>query len=241
MLGRSLLFSMACLTPGLAVLSANQYAAGPATPQQVEVEVLVAQLRRAKIPYARIQIPEALPDGRTSFSALVRDRKAFVGFLNAAAASGAAKILAEPCICTVSGKAKGIVEQINRKSRARFPLLHASHIFPVRIAITVLPTILDNGKIQLEIEAEISKLVDSVVLGPPEAGWDIRSVRYDMRLHPCQTMVFESPGRQITSTKKVPFLGDLPFVGTLFLPATHTETEDELLVVVTPQVLSAFR
>jgi pilus assembly protein CpaC len=41
----------------------------------------------------------------------------------------------------------------------------------------------------------------------------------------------------LASTNKVPVVGDLPFVGTLFSSINHTEQEQELVILVTPYLV----
>jgi pilus assembly protein CpaC len=42
----------------------------------------------------------------------------------------------------------------------------------------------------------------------------------------------------IVSLKKVPFLGDLPFIGSLFSLSNINHTESEVVIVMTPRIMS---
>jgi type IV pilus assembly protein PilQ len=48
--------------------------------------------------------------------------------------------------------------------------------------------------------------------------------------------VFKST--DVTTTDKVPFLGDIPYVGRLFKRTDITKTKQELLIFVTPRILA---
>jgi type IV pilus assembly protein PilQ len=48
--------------------------------------------------------------------------------------------------------------------------------------------------------------------------------------------VFKSS--DITSESKIPFLGDLPYVGRLFKSKDITKTKQELLIFITPRILA---
>jgi type IV pilus assembly protein PilQ len=48
--------------------------------------------------------------------------------------------------------------------------------------------------------------------------------------------IFEQADR--TDVTKVPFLGDLPYIGALFRNTTSTATKTELLVFITPRIVT---
>jgi type IV pilus assembly protein PilQ len=83
-------------------------------------------------------------------------------------------------------------------------------------------------------------LVPSGIGGGFVPSIDTRSIRTQVLVNDGQTVVlggiYETERRETVS--KVPFLGDIPGVGFLFRSRTNTSNKAELLVFVTPKILT---
>jgi len=103
----------------------------------------------------------------------------------------------------------------------------------------------DNGFITLNITPEVSAPSEEVVF---EAGTSRNVLTLkrqsilnsgSVRLRDDQTLILAGAidERDITTTSKVPILGDIPILGSLFRSSSRTNERRELLFIITPQVI----
>lgn len=101
------------------------------------------------------------------------------------------------------------------------------------------PTVMDRDLIRLQIVPEFSAIDGAnTVNGIP--GTTVKRVQTTVELREGQTLALGGLiSRQTTTTiNRIPFLGDIPFVGSrLFQSKNATEDEVELLVLVTPEIV----
>ena len=109
------------------------------------------------------------------------------------------------------------------------------------IILTVTPRITSTGLVSLSISQEISNEV------PPATGSGIQSPSFTKRS--VATQAVAQDGQTIalgglisynyskTSTR-IPLLGDIPWLGTLFGSTSYQTTETELIVLLTPRIIS---
>jgi pilus assembly protein CpaC len=170
----------------------------------------------------------------------------FFGALRALRTEGLAKFLTEPKLVTQSGRAANIL------AGGRQAILSAQSgitgpgvtLEPVGTEVDVLPIVMGNGKIYLEVFPRVRAVNAGrgiTVGGALSPGFDEQSARATVMLESGQTFAI---GGLIESTvqasaNKVPFLGDLPFVGAAFSNVTHEERETELVILVTPRFAEA--
>ena len=112
---------------------------------------------------------------------------------------------------------------------------------PYGVQLTFTPTITPTGSIDLKVSPEVSSLdfTNAVVL----AGYQIPALsqkRADTQVMLRDGQSFVIAGMlddQVTRTMdKIPWLGDLPILGTLFKSRSTNKTSSELLVVITPHI-----
>ena len=101
---------------------------------------------------------------------------------------------------------------------------------PWPIELTFIPIVLGNGKIYLEVDTSVTSLNAAngfAIGGIVVAGRDEQRVRSEIMMEPGQTFAIGGLIQTQTSgqTNKVPVLGDLPFIGTVFSTTTFTDTE----------------
>ncbi len=183
---------------------------------------------------------------------IVNDKQGFAGFLNALRNENLVKVLAEPKLVTLSGHP---AEFISGGEQAVPSLASGSagggavagvDFRPFGTTVRFLPIVLGDGKIYLEVEPQFTFPDPSNLFSAPIPGTNsvvfgrtTQRVRTSVVLEDCQTfaiggMVFHSVNG---SSSKVPILGDLPFIGTAFSTISYTESEEELLVLVTPRLV----
>ncbi len=113
------------------------------------------------------------------------------------------------------------------------------------VQLNFVPYILDDEAIRLEVRPEVSTIDESlgttlVVGGDPVPGINTRRVHTTVELRQGESLALAGL-LQVTldgDTKRIPGLGDLRIIGPLFSNTTHKRVEKELLVLVTPYLVS---
>ena len=109
------------------------------------------------------------------------------------------------------------------------------------IILTVTPRITSTGLVSLTIKQDISNEV------PPAPGTGIQSPSFTKRS--VDTHAVAQDGQTIAlgglisynyskTTNRIPLLGDIPWLGALFGSTAYTTTETELIVLLTPRIIS---
>jgi general secretion pathway protein D len=109
------------------------------------------------------------------------------------------------------------------------------------IILTVTPRITSTGLVSLTIDQEISNAV------PPASGSGIQSPSFTKRS--VTTHAVAQDGQTIAlgglisynyskTVNRIPLLGDIPWLGMLFGSTSYTTTEEELIVLLTPRIIS---
>lgn len=155
-------------------------------------------------------------------------------------------ILAEPNLVAMSG------HQASFLAGGQFPVPVASGLGTPGIQfkdygvqLHFLPTILDEETVRLLVAPEVSTIDFStgqiVVPGSiPVPGINTRRVETTVEMRQGETLALAGL-LTVTidaQTTRIPGLGDLPYIGPLFSNTTHQRLEKELLVLVTPYLVS---
>jgi pilus assembly protein CpaC len=113
------------------------------------------------------------------------------------------------------------------------------------VQLNFVPYILDDEAIRLEVRPEVSTIDESlgttlVVGGDPVPGINTRRVHTTVELRQGESLALAGLLQVAIDgdTKRIPGLGDLPIIGPLFSNTTHKRVEKELLVLVTPYLVS---
>jgi type II secretory pathway component GspD/PulD (secretin) len=101
---------------------------------------------------------------------------------------------------------------------------------PVGITLLVRPRVNDDGQVTLKIHPAVSSAV--LLDGIPQTS--SREVDTTVRLKDGDTFAIGGLTRDedTKSTNKLPFLGDLPFVGTLFRHTTREHRQTEIVILI---------
>jgi pilus assembly protein CpaC len=197
-------------------------------------------------PFSPAQTTTALtPTGAQNFAfAVLNNKSSVLGFLQMLRTEGLSKILAEPRVTTLSGRPATIL------SGGETPLILPTGVgAPPSITykdfgtkVYFLPIVLGNGKILLEVYSEVSAIdqATGVTLpGTSAPGFKVRSARTTVQIEDGQTLAIGGliQNTLVGSISRVPVLGDLPFLGTLFTSKSFAETEEELIILVTPRLV----
>jgi pilus assembly protein CpaC len=160
---------------------------------------------------------------------------------------GLAKILAEPNLTAVSG------EQATFLAGGEFPVptsrdSDGNIVITFRrfgVAVTFLPTILSDNRINLQLETEVSSLAreNQVQLAGLEVpGLDVRRASTTVELGSGGTLMIAGllQSQAINNMSGLPGLKDTPILGDLFSSESFRREETELVIMVTPYTVQPF-
>jgi len=166
--------------------------------------------------------------------------------IQALEAKGLVESLAEPNVLAVNGKEASFTSG----GEFPFPMIQSgSAIGAVTIMwreygirLTFQPDITPRGTIRLQVAPEVSALdyANSVTIsGFTVPALTTRKMKTEVELESGQTFALAGLlNNQVTQTlQKIPGIGDIPILGKLFQSKTLTKGNNELLVVVTPELV----
>lgn len=233
-------------------------------PQQVMLEVKVAEVSKALIDKLGAQLSGSktngdwtyrlLADFLTGSNGVVQALKSTGGLslaLDGQKDDGMVKILAEPTVMAISGQ-KGsflaggkifIPVSQDNTSGGRTVTLEEKQF---GVSVAFVPTVLDGGRINLEVATEVSELNrDGIGISAPGVGgravlpsFTSRSAKTTVQLMDGQSFAIGGLIKNNTTTniKAFPILGELPIVGALFRSTEFQSDKSELVFVITPRL-----
>jgi len=167
-------------------------------------------------------------------------------FLNALRQNGLARTLAEPNLVAISGQtatflAGGEVPiPVAQGGATAGSITLVYKEFGVRLAFT--PTVLAGQIVRLHVMSEVSEAVPAgqqATSGLPVFSFTTRRVESTIECGNGQTFAIAGllNDQVRASANKIPGLGDLPILGTLFSSTSYQRSESEMVVLVTPQLV----
>ena len=114
------------------------------------------------------------------------------------------------------------------------------------VALAFTPTLLQDGMINLVVNPEVSSIDReiSIVLGPIRVpGIKVRRAHTTVELRDGESFTIAGLLRDdyISQIRQYPFIGDIPVLGALFRSNGYRHEETELVIVVTPHLVTARR
>jgi type IV pilus assembly protein PilQ len=164
----------------------------------------------------------------------------FYSYLEAQIQSRSAKILAQPTLLVKEGQTSavktGLEVVVNIDADGSYEKETAG------LTLTVgVDRIDDNGFVTMNIFPKLGfPILAGEQGGIPFYNIDTRELKADgIRLRDGQTLIVSGviSEQQSEEIKKWPILGDMPIIGSLFRASKSVRNKEELVVVVTPQVL----
>jgi pilus assembly protein CpaC len=166
--------------------------------------------------------------------------------LNALLQNGAAKILSQPSVITVSGETANIMVggQIPVPTSVQNGQI-AIEWKDYGIKLDIAPEVNAEGLINSKVKAEVSSLdwdsTHQIELG---AGMQIPPIK----MNKAETVVALSSGQTMAigglissqtteDITKIPFLADIPVLGNLFKSKSFARSETELIILITPTIV----
>jgi pilus assembly protein CpaC len=173
----------------------------------------------------------------------LNDKQEFFGFLQALRTEGVAKILAEPRLTALSGRTASFLDGGEQAVPVPAGLGQIGVQFEeFGTRLNVLPIVLGNGKIHLEVEPEVS-ILDAAngvsIQGTTVPGRATQRVHTTVEMEDGQTLMIGGLIQHtvLAQAVKVPVVGDLPFLGAAFSTKQFTDEEHELVILVTPHLV----
>jgi len=156
---------------------------------------------------------------------------------------GLARTLAEPNLTAVSGQVASFiaggefpipVAQDNNRTTIEFK--------PFGVVLDFTPTVLSADRISLNVRPEVSDLSQNGAIeinGFRVPALTVRRVETTVELGSGQSLVLAGLLQQSTRdvVQKLPGIGDIPVLGTLFTSSAYQKNETELVVIVPPYVV----
>ncbi|MEX0702742.1 MAG: pilus assembly protein N-terminal domain-containing protein [Planctomycetales bacterium] len=185
--------------------------------------------------------PARLVDPTLAFG-IIKDNSIFQGFIEALKEESLLKILAEPTLNTSNGRPAQMLVG------GEFPILVPQSLGTVTIEfrefgvrMEAVPHMLGNGRVRLELQPEVSDrdLTNAVTIsGITVPGLTTRRVNTSVEMRFGETYVLAGliSWSKTAETSKVPFLGELPYLGALFRRESFSESETEMVIMVTPEL-----
>ena len=171
------------------------------------------------------------------------------GTLQALESKGLVEVLAEPNVLAQNGKQGSFLAG----GEYPYPVVQASgsgggptvtiQFKEYGIRLNFIPTLTPRGTIRLQVAPEVSSLdfTNAVqISGFQVPAIAVRRVKTEIELGRGQSFAIGGllDNRETETFQKLPFLGDVPILGKFFRSINKTRSNTELIVIVTPEVVS---
>jgi Flp pilus assembly secretin CpaC len=192
-------------------------------------------------PKTVLTAPTNVSPDRLTFSVVDLSNN-FLAFIELLQRESLAKVLARPTLLSRSG------EEAHFRSGGEIPIpLVTNNQLAVQfkefgVIVNFTPTFTDDGGIDLRVSAELSQ-PDTTLSQVQSGGFVVpafrsRQANTRVRLREGQSLVIAGLLRddETEDEQKVPYLGDIPFLGALFRRTSFNRTKSELVILVQPKV-----
>ncbi len=171
----------------------------------------------------------------------------WTGFIDALKENGLTKVLAEPTLITLSGRTAHFLAggeypiPVPQSSGAGGTVITIDYK-PFGVGLNFTPTVLDSGKISMQVAPEVSDLDFSkaiMIQGYVVPSINTRRVSTMIELADGQSFaiagLLRDDVREVVD--KYPLLGDIPILGALFRSTSFQKNESELVIIVTAHLV----
>jgi len=168
----------------------------------------------------------------------------FHGFIQAMLEEGMLRSQATPMIVTHNGRPANFLS--GGETPVPIPAGLGTTGFQFReygIQMNAVPYILGNGRVRLEVEAIIrdQDFANTVtVSGTTISSFKTNSANTQVEMNFGEALVIAGlvSQKQVLTTQKLPFFGELPYIGAAFSRKSSQESESELIIMVTPEYVA---
>ena len=186
----------------------------------------------------------AVASTATTAFGMVSGGDTFFGFIDALKEEKLLKVLSEPSLLAMNGRPATLL------SGGEFPFLVPQSLGTVSIEwrefgvrLEAVPIILGNGMVRLEVMPEVTErdFANALTLsGTTIPALTTRRINTQAELGFGQTLMLAGllSSRQNAETAKIPFLGELPWIGAAFRRVQYDDVETELVILITPELVA---
>lgn len=188
-------------------------------------------------------LTDPLTGGATAFGVFDRGKLNF--FFTALRQNQVLKILAEPNLVAMNGQTADFL------AGGEFPVpvpqavgVGSTGIVTIRykefgVKLGFVPFILDDDRIRLAVQPEVSTIdfsLGTTIQGTSVPALNTRRTKTTVELREGQTLAISGILQVMMdgTTSRIPGLGDLPYIGSMFRNSSSQAQEKELIVLVTP-------
>lgn len=173
-----------------------------------------------------------------------RPNSVFQGFIQAMLEEGMLTSQATPMLVTHNGRPANFLS--GGETPVPIPAGLGTTGFQFReygIQMNAVPYILGNGRVRLEVETIIrdQDFANTVtVSGTTISAFKTNSANTQVEMNFGEALVIAGliAQKRNTTAQKLPFFGELPYIGAAFSRKASTESESELIIMVTPEYVS---
>lgn len=189
-----------------------------------------------------VNVPIANPAGRFSLAVLGQDYLVDLE-LTALEAEGRGEIVSTPRVITANQKEARIEQGVEIPYQQSASSGATTIQFKKAVlSLTVTPQITPDNNIIMDLKVHkdnVGDIISTGGLGGTVPSIDTRAVETQVLVADGQTVVlggiYETERRETIS--KVPFLGDIPYLGVAFRSTQRIDNKAELLIFVTPRII----
>ena len=175
-----------------------------------------------------------------------KDEKSFAAILNVLKKDSDSNVLSTPSILTMDNEESSIIvgqeipittgESLGTDNTNPFRTVSREE---VGIKLLVKPQINEGNSIRLDIEQEVSSVFGPLTIGASEIATNKREIKTAVMVEDSEIIVL---GGLISDDvqefeRKVPLLGDIPFLGRLFKSTTSSRSKKNLVVFLKPTIV----
>lgn len=182
--------------------------------------------------------------GEVRFSTLKQLPTDFEASIRSLVTRGRARIHATPCMAAMNGYTANFFVGLRRFIRVQFLIggfiQEQIQGVDVGVKLAVTPWTGGNGEITVQVAPQVSNVAEvDLQTGLPVLA--TRSASTKVRVKDGETIMIGGLTQRQTfvTHSKVPILGDLPLIGGLFRSRAESTSDSELVVFVTPHILTA--
>lgn len=228
---------------------------------QINIRVRFAEVSRSELESYGIDWNALVSSGDFSFGLITNNNLAGSGasalsgsysgngdsvdaLLSALQNNGLVRILAEPNITAVTGQTASFLAG----GEIPIPVPVNSELVGIeykRFGVSLLftPTLLPGGRISMEVNPEVSSLVNDTsvtIAGYNIPALQVRSADTVVEVGSGQTFAIAGLFQRTdaTNARQVPILGDIPILGELFQSRRYQRDETELVILLTPYIVA---
>lgn len=221
--------------------------------QVVEVSTNAAESIGLQLQAAKGQFSANLPsDGQVVYTSSGNATESLSATLQLMVTQGKARVLANPKITTINGKEASIniidqryfrtgsySDNSSSSGSAYYPYYNSQvQSVEAGIMLSIIPFVGASDEITVSIEPEVSNVTGTGPDGLPEISR--RKATTTVRVRDGETIVIGGLKRieESKSVTRTPLLSDIPIIGGLFTSKTTNERETELMIFITPSLIS---